>query len=378
MKVVIATDAWTPQINGVVTTYSNIVKILESQGHQVRVIHPGLFRNLPCPFYKQIPLALSPFNRIRSIIKDFDPDFVHIATEGPIGVATRRYMARNKLPFTTSYHTKFPDYVHKYTRIPRALGYFVVRWFHNRSKRVMVPTQGVADELRSRGFRRLVVWTRGVDTTIFRPGPKTEFRDLARPVFLYCGRVSSEKSIEDFLRLDLPGSKVVVGDGPAVPALKEEFPSVTWVGFCHGEALADHYRSADVFVFPSRTDTFGIVLLEALACGIPVAAYPVTGPKDVITDPSVGCLNENLRQAALTALEYNPQNCARFAQRFAWDRVSMDFMRYLWPIKGSMGQTGSGSVRCCEHESTESGGFPGREDPIDGSDSGGVCVPRAR
>lgn len=332
MKVVIATDAWSPQVNGVVTTYSNVIRILNTLGHQVQVIHPGLFRNLPCPFYKQIPLALFPFERIRRIINEERPHCVHIATEGPIGIATRRFCARNGIPFTTSYHTKFPDYIHRYTRLPRSIGYYWVRWFHRRSKRVMAPTQGVVDELTQRRFKNLVVWSRGVDTNIFRPGPKRLFSDLPRPISLYCGRVSAEKSIEDFLELDLPGSKVVVGDGPALGALKERFPQVTWCGFLHGEALAERYRSADVFVFPSRTDTFGVVILEAMACGLPVAAYPVTGPKDVITDPKVGALDVDLGAAALTALELNPQDCVAFAQRFAWEKVSEEFLQFLWPM----------------------------------------------
>ena len=200
----------------------------------------------------------------------------------------------------------------------------------------MAPTQGVVDELTQRRFKNLVVWTRGVDTSIFRPGPKTLFRDLPRPISLYCGRVSAEKSIEDFLSLELPGSKVVVGDGPALTTLRERFPEVTWCGFLHGEELARRYRSADVFVFPSRTDTFGVVILEAMACGLPVAAYPVTGPKDVITDSKVGSLDPDLKVAALTALDLKPQDCVQFAQRFAWEKVSEDFLRFLWPMDPSI------------------------------------------
>jgi len=328
LRILIATDAWLPQINGVVRTFTATIKHLENIGHTVRVVSPDQFRTLPCPTYPSIRLAVLPGRRIARIIADFAPHAIHIATEGPIGLATRNFCCRQGLPFTTSYATKFPEYIHARVRLPLPSGYAAMRWFHKPSRAVMVATPSLQRDLEAHGFRNLVRWTRGVDTELFRPRDKSFLSD-PRPILLYTGRVAVEKNIEAFLSLPNPGTKYVVGDGPQLPALQKKYPSVRFAGMKHGEELARYYAAADVFVFPSRTDTFGLVMLEALACGVPVAAYPVTGPLDVINGSGAGVLNENLSLAVQQALAISPAHCRAFALQFSWQRVAEIFLNHL-------------------------------------------------
>ena len=328
LRILIATDAWLPQINGVVRTFTATIKHLEDMGHTVRVISPDQFRTVPCPTYPSIRLALLPGRRIARIFSAFAPHAIHIATEGPIGLAARNICCRRRLPFTTSYATKFPEYIHARIRLPLSSGYAAMRWFHKPSRAVMVATPSLQRDLDARGFRNLVRWTRGVDTELFRPRDKSFLTD-PRPILLYAGRVAVEKNIEAFLSLPNPGTKYVVGDGPQLPPLQKKYPSVRFVGMKHGEELARFYAAADVFVFPSRTDTFGLVILEALASGVPVAAYPVTGPLDVINSSGVGVLNENLSLAVQQALTISPTQCRAFALQFSWQRVAELFLNHL-------------------------------------------------
>lgn len=334
MKITIVTDAWFPQVNGVVRTLSTVRKELEAMGHEVQVIAPDMFRTFPCPTYPEIRLALLPGGRMRRLIDAFAPEAIHIATEGPLGWTARRYCLRRKLPFTTSFHTKFPEYVHARFRVPVSLGYALMRRFHRPSKSVMVATASLMRALEARGFVNVRRWTRGVDLDQFRPHEDRLF-DNRRPVFLFVGRVAVEKNIGAFLKLDLPGTKVVVGDGPQLPALKTKYPDVVWTGYRTGDDLARHIASADVFVFPSLTDTFGLVLLEAMACGVPVAAYPVTGPVDVVADPRTGVLDDDLGKAARAALAKNRADCRRYAEKFSWRACAELFFDNLAPMRGA-------------------------------------------
>jgi len=270
LRILLATDAWAPQVNGVVMTLRNTIRGVEAAGHVVEVIGPDRFHSIPCPTYPEIRLALLPFPLFSRLAEKFAPDAVHIATEGPVGTAARKFCLREKLAFTTAYHTRFPEYVHARIRLPLQLTYDWLRRFHAPAKAVMVATRALHADLERRGFGNLVTWTRGVDTELFRPGAPLA-NDWKRPVFMYVGRVAVEKNIEAFLALDLPGTKVVVGDGPQRAALQRRFPNAVFTGAKLGEELAAHFRSADVFVFPSRTDTFGLVLLEAMASGTPAA-----------------------------------------------------------------------------------------------------------
>ncbi|MGI2323907.1 MULTISPECIES: glycosyltransferase family 4 protein [unclassified Methylococcus] len=331
MKLALISDAWRPQVNGVVTTLSRICEGARQRGHQVETFTPDCYRNWPCPGYPEIRLALGCGSRLPSQLDAFAPDAIHIATEGPLGMAARRYCLQRRLPFTTSFHTRFAEYVNLRTGLPLRWGYAALRWFHRPSVRVMAPTPTQVSDLRARGFRNLVLWSRGVDTTLFAPRGKARIDDV-RPVFMYVGRLAVEKGLDDFLRLDLPGVKYVVGDGPSRTELQKRYPDVRFLGYRCGLDLAETISAADVFVFPSRTDTFGLVMLEALAAGVPVAAYPVPGPQDVITDPSVGCLDHDLRAAALRALELRSEDCRKFAERFTWDRCTEQFLGYLAPI----------------------------------------------
>ncbi|MGC2854868.1 glycosyltransferase family 4 protein [Novispirillum sp. DQ9] len=336
MRILIVSDAWTPQVNGVVRTLVTLTDLLRRRGHEVLTITPDGFRTLACPTYPEIRLAVLPGRRVAGALESFRPEAVHIATEAPLGWAARAACLKRGIPFTTAFHTKFPDYVHARLGVPVAWSYALLRHFHAPSRAVMVATQGIEDELAARGLGNIRRWTRGVDTALFRPRPKTAFADLPRPVFLYVGRVAVEKNIEAFLALDLPGSKVVVGDGPRLAALKAAHPEVTFRGARHGEDLAGHYASADVFVFPSLTDTFGLVVLEALACGLPVAAFPVAGPRDVIAGVAgpdgVGILSDDLRAAALAALEIPSARCRAFAETRSWDTSVDQFLSNLAPF----------------------------------------------
>jgi glycosyltransferase involved in cell wall biosynthesis len=321
VRISLVTDAWLPQINGVTTTLTRCRDEIEARGHLVSVTSPDLFRNAPCPGYPSIRLALWPGRRFARMIDEQRPQAIHIATEGPLGIAARIYCGRRGLPFTTAFHTRFPEYLRVYAKIPEAFSYRALRWFHGRAHRTLVPTETLKSELEANGFDHLVRWMRGVDTELFRPRVG-DFYELERPVFLYTGRVAAEKNIEAFLALDLPGSKVVVGDGPARAKLQATNPDVHWAGMRTGEDLAQHYAGADVFVFPSKTDTFGVVMLEAFASGLPVAAYPVTGPVDVVEHGVTGILDDDLAAACLAALELDPAACRDHALTLSWSRCA--------------------------------------------------------
>jgi glycosyltransferase involved in cell wall biosynthesis len=325
VKIAIVTDAWRPQTNGVVQTLSTTAEKLHGLDHEVQVIEPNLFRTFPCPTYPEIRLAWLPYRRIDTMLTAFAPDAVHIATEGPLGLASRKWCVRTAMPFTTSYHTQFPEYVRARAPIPLAFSYAHLRRFHSAAARTMVATPTMQRQLELRGFRNLVRWTRGVNVELFKPRSKS-FLQLPRPISMYVGRVAVEKNIEAFLGLELPGTKVVVGDGPARNALQAQFPNVVFTGFKYGEALAAHVAAADVFVFPSLTDTFGLVLLEAMSSGVPVAAFPVTGPIDVVQNGITGVLDQNLRVAALQALQLDPAACRAYALKHTWDAATQQFL----------------------------------------------------
>ena len=303
---------------------------LETLGHDVVVIHPGQFRTIPCPTYPEIRLALFSRAPMARRLADAAPDAIHIATEGPLGNAARDYCVSHGLGFTTAYHTRFPEYVHARWCVPLNWTYASLRRFHAPSGAVMVPTASVRTALEERGFQNIRHWTRGVDTVMFRPRKKG-FLDWPRPILLYVGRVAVEKNIDAFLALDLPGSKVVVGDGPQLASLQRRFPVVQFVGAKHGKELARYYAAADVFVFPSRTDTFGLVVLEALASGVPVAAYPVPGPLDIIGGTEAGALDENLGRAVSRALELPAAECRALAMTYAWEVSVQQFLSHLRP-----------------------------------------------
>ncbi|MDI4664162.1 glycosyltransferase family 1 protein [Xanthobacter autotrophicus] len=327
MRVLVATDAWHPQINGVVRSLEHTAREAAALGAELEFLSPQGFRTIPMPSYSEIRLALATPRMIMRRIEAMQPDFVHIATEGPIGMLVRRACIASRRTFTTSYHTKFPEYLSARAPVPERLTYAWLRSFHNAGGGVMVSTATLERDLEARGFKRLMRWSRGVDAELFRPRPEATL-NLPRPVYLFVGRVAVEKNIEAFLELDLPGSKVVVGGGPALASLKERFPKVHFLGPKEGEDLAQVYSACDVFCFPSRTDTFGIVLLEALASGLPVAAYPVTGPTDVLADATetVGILDNDLRTACLKALELSPAAARRFALRFTWRESARQFL----------------------------------------------------
>jgi glycosyltransferase involved in cell wall biosynthesis len=310
-----------PQINGVTTTLTRCRDELQIKGHSINVVSPDLFRNVPCPGYPSIRLAVWPGRRIVRMLDEQRPQAIHIATEGPLGIAARLYCGRRGLPFTTAFHTRFPEYLRVYAKIPERISYRALRWFHDRAHRTLVPTETLKSELEAHGFTGLVQWTRGVDTRLFCPRPG-DFYTLERPIFLYAGRVAAEKNIGAFLELDLPGSKVVVGDGPARAGLESKHPEVHWAGMRTGEDLAQHYAGADVFVFPSKTDTFGVVMLEAFASGLPVAAYPVTGPVDVVEHGVTGILDDDLGRACRRALELDPAACRDHALTLSWSRCA--------------------------------------------------------
>lgn len=331
MRIALATDAWFPQVNGVVTTLARTRDELQRLGHEVLYITPENFRTVPLPSYPEIRLALWPGRRVAKLLDDFAPDAIHVATEGTLGLATRAYCLRRRLPFTTAYHTRFPEYVQLRTRLPLKVGYAMSRWFHGRAVRTMVATASLRDELSQWGFRNLAPWSRGVDTNLFRPRPRTNDAD-PRPKFLYCGRVAVEKNIEAFLSLDLPGTKIVVGDGPDMEMLRKKYPEVRFTGYRKGEPLAETISQADAFVFASRTDTFGIVLIEAMACGVPVAAFPVPGPIDIIENGVTGILSEDLHTAALQALNLSRAACVAAASRYTWEASTRQFVANLATI----------------------------------------------
>jgi glycosyltransferase involved in cell wall biosynthesis len=332
-KILLVSDAWKPQVNGVVRTLVTLARELEAMGYTVEVIGPDRFLTLPCPTYPDIRVSLFPGRKLNQMIEDFDPDALHIATEGPLGIAARRWARGQGRAFTTAFHTRFPEYVQARIGLPPRPIYAWLRRFHGASQGTMVATQSLREELAARGFDRIRAWSRGVDLDLFHPDLREPW-DLPRPIFLYVGRVAIEKNIGAFLDLDLPGSKVVVGDGPQLSALQRRYPDTHFLGARHGEELSRCYAGADVFVFPSLTDTFGLVLLEALASGTPVAAFPVTGPKDVCADAwgMIGAVDRDLRAAALRALGADRAACRAHAERFSWQACAEMFLSNLVPV----------------------------------------------
>lgn len=337
MRVALVTDAWQPQVNGVVTTLVELVRELQELGHQVEVIQPGLFKTRPCPGYAGIDLAVRPKRGLTEKLDAFQPEAIHIATEGPLGWAARGYCLKRGLKFTTAFHTKFPEILHAALKIPLSWGYALFRHFHRPSSGVMVPTHGVLRMLEQRGFQNLRSWTHGVDTELFGFEPQARvyppMGTVVRPVSLFVGRVSYEKNIEAFLKLDIPGTKVVCGVGPLESTLKERYPQVRWMGVLARDELAKVYAAADVFVFPSRSETFGLVMLESMAAGTPVAAYPVDGPLEVLGKPDGSChggvMNEDLQQACYGALAVPRHEARSRALDFSWGHAAQLFESYL-------------------------------------------------
>lgn len=331
MRLLLVTDAWYPQINGVTTTLDQVSQQMAKVGHEVVRLSPEQFRSVPCPTYPEIRLALTSPGSIVRKVDEIRPDAIHIATEGPLGFLARRYCVARGKPFTTSFHTRFPEYIEMRFRVPAGTIYRLQRWFHNAGAAMMVTTARLREELEQRGFSTVVPWSRGVDTDLFRPRDDRGL-DLPGPISLFVGRVAPEKNLEAFLQLDLPGTKLIVGDGPDREALSAKYPDVVFAGPKRGEELALHFASADVFVFPSRTDTFGLVMIEALACGVPVAALPVPGPLDVVGGTEVAVLDEDLRSAVLRALEIPREACRRFAEGFSWQACADQFIGHLRPL----------------------------------------------
>ncbi len=334
MKIMIVTEAWDPQVNGVVRTLKMTTRELESLGHEVRVVNPDMFFSFPCPTYPEIRIALATRAHFRKIIDGFDPDVLHIATEGPLGWAARGVALERGWRFSTGFHSRFPEYLHMRIRLPLSLSYALLRKFHNAGVATMVPTPVMLKTLDALQFSKGVLWSRGVNTDVFHADgdrlPRTD-----KPVFLYVGRLAVEKSVEDFLSLDLPGEKWVAGEGPSAAALRRRYPEARWFGLLSGDDLARIYRSASVMVFPSHTDTFGLVMIESMACGTPVAAFPVTGPIDVLGDGPGGVMHTDLRQACLQALKLDRKQVARYAQKFSWAAATRQFLGAVRPVTDS-------------------------------------------
>lgn len=330
MRILIVSDAWYPQTNGVVQTLSRTGMWLEHFGHEVRFVTPEGFRSIPCPTYPEIRLACLPMRRFTAIADAFDPEAVHIATEGPLGLAAWRYCRRRGLLFTTSYHTQFPQYLRARVPVPPSWSYRLLRRFHGAAVRCMVSTQSIHDELAARGFDNLARWRRGVDTDLFKPGAR-DFLSLPRPIAVFVGRLAVEKNVDAFLAMPWEGSKLVIGDGPERARLQRQYPQAHFVGYRYEHDLAAHVAASDVMVFPSRTDTFGLVNLEAMACGVPVAAFPVAGPRDVIRDGVTGALDADLAAAARRALRLDRAVCREYALGCGWDVCSREFERNLAP-----------------------------------------------
>lgn len=333
MKILIVTDAWEPQVNGVVRTLKMTQRELSKLGHEITFLTPLNFKSFPCPTYPEISLALASTKDVREVIDSIKPDCLHIATEGPLGWIARRVCLQKGWNFTTAYHSRFPEYVHARFKVPTSWTYSLLRKFHNKAAFNLTPTPTIVEDLRSKGFKNPRLWTRGVDKEIFTPIGPQEFRaDRKSPVFLHVGRLAVEKNVDDFLKLDLPGEKWVAGDGPERVRLEKTYKNIRWFGVLDGLSLARLYRSADVFVFPSVTDTFGLVMLEAMSCGTPVAAYPVAGPVDVVHDQVSGVLNADLRQACLSALSLSRTEVYQHSLNFSWEKASQQFLDALQPI----------------------------------------------
>ncbi len=329
-SIAIVTDAWHPQTNGVVRTLTTTCDLLRDWGHEVTVISPNKYKSFPAPTYPEIRLALTIPGAVGRELAKAKAEAVHIATEGPLGFAARRYCIGRKVPFTTAYHTQFPDYLSRRTGLSAKLFWPYIRWFHRPAQRIMVATETIRKQLRERGLTKLHHWSRGVDLSFFSPDapPPPEYTELDGPILLYVGRVAVEKNIEAFLACDYPGNKVVVGDGPAFASLKAKFPQAMFLGKRTGVDLAGCYAGADVFVFPSKTDTFGLVMIEALACGTPVAAYPVAGPIDILSD-KVGVMSDDLGRAIDAALKCDRAECAAFGAEYSWKSATRQFLTGL-------------------------------------------------
>lgn len=342
MRIALISDAWAPQVNGVVRTLTETVARVRRAGHALLTVTPDLFRSVPCPSYPEIRLALGAGARLARMLDDFAPDAVHISTEGPLGWAARRWCLDRARPFTTSFHTRFPDYVAARTGLPASLLWRPIVRFHRPAERILAATPRLADELAAHGLGQTCLWSRGVDLDLFHPGllPHPAYATLPRPILLSVGRVAVEKNIEAFLTADVPGSKVVVGDGPQLDRLRARYPEVLFLGALHGAKLAAAYAGADAFVFPSKTDTFGLVMIEALATGTPVAGYAVPGPLDVIGADGcgvmgvmapVGAVDDDLVTAIRRALACDRAACAAYAQHFSWDASTAQFLAALTP-----------------------------------------------
>jgi glycosyltransferase involved in cell wall biosynthesis len=332
MRIAIVTDAWTPQVNGVVNTLKATQQCLVNGGHEVLMCDPGDLPTYSCPIFPDIRLVRKPDAKVKSSLDAFAPDAIHIATEGPMGLAARRYCMNRGLGFTTSYHTRLPEYIRANSPLPMALTYRWLRWFHAPAQAVMAPTPGIKSMLERRGFDNVVLWGRGVDTNLFRPA-RQDYTCIARPLHLYVGRVVLEKNVDDFLRLDLPGSKWVIGDGPMREKLEALYPEVRFLGPKEHSELAAYYNCADVFVFPCRHDALGLVMAEAMACGVPVAAYPVDGPRDVVAHGRSGILDADLGKACYEALRLRKSQVRRHALELSWGDATQQFLRNLHPAR---------------------------------------------
>jgi glycosyltransferase involved in cell wall biosynthesis len=334
VRIAIVTDAWSPQVNGVVRTLQSVRDELVRQGHDVLIVSPDLFYSMPCPTYPEIRLAFASTGSVGRMLEEFSPQAIHLATEGPVCLAARRWCLARDFPFTTAYHTQFPDYVAARTGVNPEWVWRYIRWFHSPAQSILASTASIADTLKAHGLTQIRHWGRGVDLSTFGdPTPDPAIRALPGPIQLYVGRVAIEKNIEAFLTARHPGSKVIVGDGPALASLKAKYPEAHFLGPKFGADLAAAYAAADVFVFPSKTDTFGLVMIEALACGTPVAAYPVTGPIDVLT-PETGAMHEDLDQAIAAALTRDRVACRAYGQSFTWAKSAHQFLHALVPVGG--------------------------------------------
>ena len=334
-KLLLVTDAWHPQVNGVVSCYDRMLEQLPKRGYEITIVHPGLFRTVSLPGYPEIRLALFPRKRLRKMLADIQPDAVHVAVEGPLGLAARALCRKKNVPFTTCYHTHFQMYL-----AARGLGLFTplayvfLRWFHNGGTRTMVATESLKQELNAHGFKNIVLWPLGVDTEFFKRNPSPALPPLPKPVFVFFSRLASEKNPEEFFQLELPGTKLVIGDGPERKRLEETYGKThRFVGYKRGQELIDWLSLCDVSVFPSRSETFGLVVIETLACGIPVAAHDCQGPRDIITNGVDGYLSEDLKDAAIQCLSLDREACRKKALSYSWERSAEIFEGLLVPAK---------------------------------------------
>jgi glycosyltransferase involved in cell wall biosynthesis len=333
-KILVVTDTWHPEVNGIVRTWTTTLDLLRRQGYEVQLIEPGMFWSTPFPFYRDFRLACPSAGHLQTLIDRFGPDAIHVATEGPLGLAVRHYCTGRRLCFTTSYHTRSPEYLERLAWFPAWISYAYLRWFHGRSQAILVATPSIEAELRRHGFTAPIRrWSRGVDLDLFHPRPRT-FPAGHRPILTYVGRVSHEKNVEAFLSLKGAGTKYVVGDGPHRQALAEQYRDAIFLGKLQGEALAEAYANADLFVFPSKTDTFGLVIIEALASGVPVAAYPVPGPIDILTSAEVGATDADLGRAVSTARRRGePRACVALARHYTWEKCTQQLLDNLVPAR---------------------------------------------